>query len=95
MFLNLKDENSRQAVGNDGWIASNGRFDGGTGELDDVAAAEKPFMNCSLLSIVYLTQFSAYMKERKGPMRTLRMLDGRLVVTLRGSGKGQKTSSGV
>jgi hypothetical protein len=45
MFLNVKDEKSGEAVGNDGWLTCSGRFDEGTGELDDVAAAEKPFMN--------------------------------------------------
>lgn len=47
MFLNLKDENRGRAVGSDGWLVSNLAFGGGIGELDDVAAAEKPFMNRS------------------------------------------------
>ena len=46
MFLNLKDENSRQVVGRDGWLVSDVGFGGGTGELD-AAAVEKPFMNRS------------------------------------------------
>lgn len=47
MFLNLKDENSGGVVGSDGWLVSDVGFGGGIGGPDDVAAAEKPFMNCS------------------------------------------------
>jgi len=47
MFLNLKDENSGRVVGNDRRLASNVGFGGGIGDLDGVAAAEKPVMNYS------------------------------------------------
>lgn len=46
MFLNLKDENSGRVEGSDsdGRLVSGVGFGGGIGELDDVVAAEKPFM---------------------------------------------------
>jgi hypothetical protein len=47
MFLNLKDENSGRVVGSDGRLVSDVESGGGIGGLDDAAAAEKPFMNCS------------------------------------------------
>lgn len=47
MFLNLKDENAGRVVGSDGGPIWDGAFGGGTGELGDAAAAEKPFMNRS------------------------------------------------
>ena len=47
MFLNLKDENSGRVVGIDKRLVSDVAFGGGIGKLDDVAAAEKPFMNRS------------------------------------------------
>jgi len=47
MFLNLKDENSGRVAGSDKRLVSDVAFGGGIGKLDDVAAAEKPFMNRS------------------------------------------------
>lgn len=47
MFLNLKDENSGRVVGSDGRLVSGVEFGGGIEELDDAAAAEKPFMSRS------------------------------------------------
>jgi hypothetical protein len=45
MLLNLKDENSGRDVAKDTRPVSGVMFDGSKGKLDDVAAAEKPFMN--------------------------------------------------
>ena len=95
MFLNLKDENSGRVVESDGRVMPNVEFDGCNGGLDNTAATEKPFMSCSWLSVVYSTQFSVWIRERKDSMHTLRMLDGRRAVTLRGVlGKGKSATDG-
>lgn len=44
MLLKVNDENSGRVAGR---LVSDVEFGGGTEELDDVAAAEKPFMNLS------------------------------------------------
>lgn len=67
MFLNLKVENSGRVVWSDEWLASDVGFGGGTGELDDVEAAkERPFMNCSSISVIYSTKISAQTSGEKG-----------------------------
>ena len=68
---------------------------GGTGELGDVAAVKKPFMNSTSLSVVYPAKYSAYMRGGKKTVRTLRLLGGRRAVALREKlGIGKKYVSG-
>lgn len=81
MFLNLKDEKSGWVVGNDGWMASDMRFDG---DFDDIEAVEEPFMNCSSLSVIYLNEIFCINEGRGGlNLPTLRLLGGRHTGNLR------------
>ena len=47
MVLNLKDENSGRVVGSGGRLISDVEVGGDISGLDDTAATEKPFMDCS------------------------------------------------
>lgn len=97
MVLNLKDEKSGRVVGNE-WplLASDLGFCGGTCELNDVEADEEPFMNCSLLPVIYSTNFVVGIGRGKNSACTLRLLGGCHTASLRESwDKGKKTRDAV